>query len=73
METVHERIMKHRKLYENAGLEVPPYRLTGIEHRRLKQFCGWINLDRAEPQKEYEFITNYMGVSIEHVIKLTEY
>lgn len=72
MEPINQKILKHRDLYENAGLEVPPYRITGIEHRLLRDFCL-----RTYPKKGDEIkqtlITNYHGVVIEHVMRLTDY
>lgn len=65
METIRQKILKHHDLYVNAGLEVPPYRITGVEHRMLK--------DELEDTDKQSIFISVNGIQLEHVIKLTDY
>ena len=67
METIWEKIIRHKEIYQFYGLEVPPYRITGVEHRMLKDEIF------ASFEKKDEIVLYCDGVQLEHVMRLTDY
>jgi len=81
--TISERIRIHADIYRQAGLNIPPYRLTYKEHSDLVQeFNSMINAFKPMFQDLYEqavkemkiqhssFITSCYGVDIEIVVPI---
>lgn len=64
-----EKIMEHELVYQLAGKEVPPYRMTYEEHIQLVKDCENIH-PLPEPKntgERYGLIGEYNGVQIQVV------
>ncbi len=61
-------ILEYKNVYENAGIEPPPYRLTCKEHKELIEYL------RPLP-KNHEpcMIKKYYGIDLEVVMIVEEY
>jgi len=60
-ESITEKILQHKEAYELRGWKVPPYRLTGSEHKEL------LNSAKKLMVNYQGIIGNFSGVQLQLV------
>lgn len=79
--SIIDKIHLHKRVYEMAAEEVPPFRITCAEHKELAEFCKRYILTttcadnnfKSEITAPTSMIICYYGVDIEVVMKVEAY
>ncbi len=67
--TIHDKILRHKYVYEMMDYEIPVYKMTCAEH---KQFYNEMKHLLPEDHK-VSLLANYYGIDIEVVMRIEEY
>ncbi len=81
MDKIAQKILDYKQVYEHAGVEPPPYRITCKEHKELidclNKFFLKTSFDgknfRSEIVKQQGIVNHYDGIELEVVMVVDPY